>query len=107
MLDVSDGIASDALRLAEASGVTAVVDLDALPLDRGVAEVAAALGVPPGVLGATGGEDYELLVALAPGDVDGAGVPLHVVGHVEAGTAAVRFTGAGAAGALGGWDHLT
>jgi len=106
MLDVSDGIASDALRLAEASRVTTVVDLDALPLDRGVAEAAAGLGVAPGVLAATGGEDYELLVALDPADVADAGVPLHVVGRVEEGPVAVRFTGAGSADALGGWDHL-
>jgi thiamine-monophosphate kinase len=106
MLDVSDGIASDALRLAESSGLAVVVDLDALPLDRGVAEVAAALGLEPGVLAATGGEDYELLVALDPADVARAGVPLHVVGRVEAGPVGVRFTGAGAADALGGWDHL-
>ena len=40
------------------------VDLDALPLQAGVAEVAADAGVAPGVFAAGGGEDYELLVAL-------------------------------------------
>ena len=106
MLDVSDGVASDALRIAEASGATSVVDLDALPLDTGVAEAAAALGLAPGVLAATGGEDYELLVALPPDAVASAGVALHVIGRVEAGPAAVRFEGAGARDDLAGWDHL-
>jgi thiamine-monophosphate kinase len=106
MLDVSDGVASDALRLAEASGATTVVDLDTLPLDTGVAEAAAALGLAPGVLAATGGEDYELLVAVPADRMATAGVPLHVIGRVEAGPPAVRFEGAGARDDLSGWDHL-
>jgi thiamine-monophosphate kinase len=106
MMDVSDGVASDALRLAESSGLTAVVDLDALPLDRGVPAAAAALGVEPGVLAATGGEDYELLVAIDPGRLDAAPVALHPIGRVEEGAAAVRFTGAGARPDLAGFDHL-
>ena len=71
-----------------------------------MAEAAAALGLAPGVLAATGGEDYELLVALPPDAVAAAGVALHVIGRVEAGPATVRFVGAGARDDLAGWDHL-
>src|SRR5437763_1892821 len=53
MLDLSDGLASDALRLAERSGCELVLDARALPLADGVAEVAAALGVDPAGLAAT------------------------------------------------------
>jgi thiamine-monophosphate kinase len=60
MLDISDGLATDAGHLARASAVAIDVAIDALPLEPGVAEVARQLGVDPAAFAATGGEDYEL-----------------------------------------------
>jgi thiamine-monophosphate kinase len=106
MMDISDGLATDLPRLARSSDVALVVDLDALPLHEDVRLIAETLRRVPGAFAATGGEDYELVVALPAAAIAACGVPLTVIGRVEAGPPGVRFTGAGADEALRGWDHL-
>jgi thiamine-monophosphate kinase len=99
MLDVSDGVASDALRIAEQSGLELVLEAAALPLAEGVVEVAAALGREPAELAATGGEDYELLFCVAPGraaaaEAAAAGAGLTWIGRTAEGKPGVRWEGA-------------
>jgi thiamine-monophosphate kinase len=66
-IDVSDGLAQDLGHLARASGVGARVELERLPLARGLTRAAAKLGVDPLELALAGGEDYELLFAAPAG----------------------------------------
>jgi thiamine-monophosphate kinase len=99
MIDISDGLALDLHRLADASAVGFV--LDEVPVTAG-ATLEEALG---------GGEDYELLIAMDQADarrltdeltVSGRRVPL-LIGKVLA-DAAVRMLGDQELERLG-WQH--
>ena len=63
MMDVSDGLLLDAMRMAEASELNAEIDLDLLPLSKAfIAERGS--GLEARLFAATGGDDYALLAAL-------------------------------------------
>ncbi|WP_037499043.1 thiamine-phosphate kinase [Sphingomonas jaspsi] len=68
MMDVSDGLLLDLMRLMRASGCAATIDLDAIPLSRAfIADHGQARATR--LFAATGGDDYALLAAL-PADFD-------------------------------------
>ena len=101
MLDVSDGLATDAPRVGRASGARLVVDLDALPLADGVDDV---------TLAATAGEDYELLVTAPPersAALEDAAGPtgLTWIGRVEDGEPGAVLRGAGGELDAAGYEH--
>ena len=95
MMDVSDGLLLDSLRLAQASGCQAIVELDTLPLSRAfIAERGQDLRAR--LFAATGGDDYALLAAL-PSKVDPStlslpeGTTIECIGRLESGPPGVRL----------------
>ena len=110
MIDLSDGLASDARRLCERSEVGCRVDLDLLPVANDARAFLASLGREPEVVAATGGEDYELLISAPEPVIEAlagdAGVPVTTVGEVTDGSGVVFVRGGEAVEGLSGWDHF-
>ncbi|HEU5142288.1 MAG TPA: thiamine-phosphate kinase [Solirubrobacterales bacterium] len=113
MIDLSDGLAGDALHLSRASDVGLRIDAETLPLAPGLDEVAAQVDRDPLELAVSGGEDYELLAALprerferAAAAVEKAGTSLTRIGEVVAGEEVeIRLPGGGTLAATG-FDQL-
>ena len=116
MIDLSDGLSTDLGRVCAASGVRAIVRLDAVPVAPGLDDLRSALGPDPLDLAVHGGEDYELLATLPPGAVDAVadllstrfGTALTVGGEVGVGAGVVAIDPGGAERPLEpkGWDHF-
>jgi thiamine-monophosphate kinase len=69
-MDLSDGLADAVRQLAQASGTGAVVEAEALPVHPGATEILSGESKPSGTGGPlqaalSGGEDYELLLAVS------------------------------------------
>jgi thiamine-monophosphate kinase len=99
-IDVSDGLAGDLAKLCRASSVSAEIDVSRVPLSDAARTAA---GAEPALIETvlTGGDDYEIVLTLAPerllsfrAAAHEAGVPVTEIGRVQAGENA-RFIHAG------------
>ena len=99
MMDVSDGLLLDALRLAQASGCAAELELDLLPLSDAFVHALGGDG-DARLFAASGGDDYALLAAL-PAEFDPStlslpsGTTMSRIGILTAGEPAIRLASAG------------
>lgn len=89
--DISDGLASEAWELAEASGCVIELDESLLPQDEAVAAYAGQSGLAPLDLMLYGGEDYELIGTADPAGMaalaalfEREGLPFYAIGRAGA-----------------------
>ena len=111
-IDVSDGLAVDLERMAQASGCGAELDLDALPLSDDLRNQFSTKEAE--YLALNGGDDYELCFALARDQreafatwCDRQGFECHRIGRLVSGEALVlRAAGQVVTRPLAGFDHF-
>jgi thiamine-monophosphate kinase len=113
MIDLSDGLSSDLNRLCVESSVGALIDSAQLPIDEQVTELCGRRALDPLQLALHGGEDFELLFTVKPGDasrlprrVDG--VPIKRIGEITTETEGVKISEGSRIWELkpGGWKHF-
>jgi thiamine-monophosphate kinase len=113
MIDLSDGLSSDLNHLCAASGAGALIDSSLLPIDSRVIELCGRRALDPLQLALHGGEDFELLFSVKPGDekrlprrVDG--VEIKQIGEITSGHEGVKISEGPRIWELkpGGWKHF-
>ena len=96
-MDVSDGLAGDLAKLCGASGVSAEIEIEKVPLSDAARRVIA-LDASARELAVTGGDDYEIVCTIAAEKLDAfraaalaSGVAVTEIGRIVAGRTAPRF----------------
>ena len=114
-MDLSDGLAGDALRLSEQSGVRVNLRRDALPVSGAAKAVAEAIGARAADFALVGGEDFELLFTapenrvaeIASEMVRSTGTPVTVIGNIVNGEGVWADAADGGFQRIdGGFDHF-
>jgi thiamine-monophosphate kinase len=70
MIDISDGLASEALHLCKNSETGCVIYEEKIPIDQLTFDTAKSFGIVPSIAALNGGEDYELLFTIDQKDYE-------------------------------------
>jgi thiamine-monophosphate kinase len=106
MIDISDGLSSEAHHLAEHSGVGLIIDERLLPIGKECREIARRMKCDPLVWALHGGEDYELLFTGRGALPSGAKVIGGVIPRND-GVQLQRMSGESVALSPKGWNHFS
>jgi len=68
MIDISDGLVSEAMHLCKSSNTGCVIYEEKIPIDQQTFDLAKEFGIVPSVAALNGGEDYELLFTVSQKD---------------------------------------
>jgi len=88
LIDISDGLSTDALHIARASGVGLRLEAAKIPVSADARKLAGDTGRRPLWHALNDGEDYELLFSVPAADAERLeesgvhGVPIHIIGTV-------------------------
>ena len=113
MMDLSDGLGRDLPKLCAASGVGALVYSDKLPISADLRAAAEVIGTEALALASGGGEDFELLMAVAPDDVGKViravketGTSVTEIGEIVEGPMEIAYPDGTRKPLKGGWEHF-
>jgi len=70
MMDISDGLSSELLHIAEQSGTGSVIYEEKIPIHEEMRRAAYKFEIDPTACALSGGEDYELLFTISQQDLD-------------------------------------
>lgn len=84
MIDISDGLASEAIHISKESGVGVAIYENKLPIDQTTFSTAEEFKIPPSIAALNGGEDYELLFTISQSDYEKVKKieEVHVIGYI-------------------------
>ena len=111
MIDVSDGLSSEALHICKQSNLGCIIYEDKIPVHEEARQFAYKLELDPTACALSGGEDYELLFTLSQTDYDKIlmNEQISVIGYMteaEEGTHILTRGGNKHALVAQGWNHL-
>jgi len=111
MIDISDGLASEAFHLCKQSGLGVAIYEDKLPIHKQAFETAAEFNFDPNSCALNGGEDYELLFTISQDDFEKIKnhPDIHTIGYMqeaEKGKVFVTRNNNAVALQAQGWKHF-